>query len=157
MHCCWPALVAMLMGVSLVAGPACAQEMFAGTWQVTDAQPAPWVDGSSSTQPDVNEAMRAGRITFAKDRVDGPPPLGCDRARYETNDVGPDYLFQGGLADPARQAAALGFTSDRIVALSMSCIRDDADIGMDFALVDDNTAMFALDNVIYTMVRTAVQ
>jgi hypothetical protein len=138
----------------VAAGPAAAQEMFAGTWVVVDAKAAPWADGSSGAPPAVDEAMRQGRITFAADRADGPPPLGCEQARYEVVSAGPEYLFQGGLADPATQAAALGFGAGDIVHLSLACVRDAADIGMDFSLVDADTALFALDNIIYRMVRT---
>ena len=98
--------------------PAAAQDAFAGTWAVTDAQPAPWIDGSAVVQ-----------------------------------EVGPDYLFEGGLTDPVKQAAALGFTSQKIVSLSMGCVSNDADIEMDFDLIDHDTAVFALNNVIYKMVR----
>jgi hypothetical protein len=135
-----------------VLRPAAAQEMFAGTWAVVDAQPAPWVDGAGAP-PAVNEAMRQGRITLGADRADGPPPLGCAEPRYEIVRAGPDYLFQGGLSDPAAQAAALGFDAGEIVHLSLACVRADADVGMDFSLVDADTALFALDNVIYRMVR----
>lgn len=137
--------------------PAAAQEMFAGTWAVVDAQPAPWVDGSSAAQPFVNDAVRQGRITFAGERVDGPPPLRCGQARYDVVRAGPEYLFQGGLADPAAQAAALGFGGGEIVHLSLGCVRDGADIGMDFSLIDADTALFALDNVVYRMVREQPQ
>lgn len=133
-------------------GPAAAQKMFAGSWTVVDAQPAPWVDAAAAP-PAVDAAMRQGRITFAADRAEGPPPLGCGQARYEIVRAGPEYLFQGGLADPAAQAAALGFAAGEIVHLSLACVRDNADIGMDFSLVDADTALFALDNVIYRMVR----
>ena len=146
------ALLALLSGVR----PAAAQEMFTGTWAVVEAQPAPWVDTPGSAPP-VNEAMRQGRITLAADRVDGPPPLGCAQPRYEIVRAGPDYLFQGGLSDPAKQAAALGFGAGEIVHLSLACVRDDADIGMDFSLVDEDTALFALDNIIYRMVREQAQ
>jgi hypothetical protein len=147
------ALLALLPEI----GPAAAQVMFAGTWVVDGAQPAPWVDGSSGAQPVVNDAMRQGRITFAADRVDGPPPLGCAQVRYDVVRAGPEYLFQGGLADPAAQAAALGFGGGEIVHLNLGCVRDDADIGMDFSLIDADTAVFALDNVIYRMVREQPQ
>jgi hypothetical protein len=150
------ALIAAGVLLALVLRPAGAQEMFAGSWSVVGAQPAPWVDTPGSAPP-VNEAMRQGRITFAADRVDGPPPLGCAQPRYEIVRAGPDYLFQGGLSDPATQAAALGFGAGEIVHLSLACVRDDADIGMDFSLVDENTALFALDNVIYRMVRQQAQ
>lgn len=137
--------------------PAGAQEMFAGSWVVVDAQPAPWVDGSSGAPPAVNEAVPGGRITFAADRVDGPPPLGCTEPRYQVIEAGPEYLFQGGLGDPTAQAAALGFAPGDIVHLSLGCVRDGADIGMDFSLLDPDTALFALDNVIYRMVRARPQ
>jgi hypothetical protein len=143
------ALLALLPAV----GPAAAQEMFAGTWAVVGAQPAPWVDGAGGAPPPVDGAMRQGRITFAADRVDGPLPLGCTEPRYEVVRAGPEYLFQGGLADPGVQAAALGFGAGEIVHLSLACVRDGADIGMDFSLIDADTALFALDNVIYRMVR----
>src|SRR5262245_20407823 len=142
------ALLALLPGVRSAA----AQEMFAGTWAVVDAQQAPWVDAAGAPAP-VNEAMRQGRITLAADRVDGPPPVGCAQPRYEIVRAGPDYLFQGGLSDPAKQAAALGFGAGEIVHLSLACVRDGADIGMDFSLVDEDTALFALDNVIYRIER----
>jgi hypothetical protein len=156
MRGCHTVIVCALLALSAVR-PAAAQEMFAGTWAVVDAQPAPWVDGSGGSQPFANGAMRQGRITFAADRVDGPPPLGCGEARYEVVKAGPEYLFQGGLADPAAEAAALGFGGGEIVHLSLGCVRDGSDIGMDFSLVDDDTALFALDNVIYRMVRERAQ
>jgi hypothetical protein len=149
--------VAALLLTLAAARLAPAQEAFAGTWDVVDAQPAPWVHGSSGGLPVANEAVRSGRITFAADRVDGPPPLGCTQARYQVIEAGPEYLFQGGLADPAAQAAALGFASGEIVHLSLGCVRDGADIGMDFSLIDPDTALFALDNIIYRMVRAQPQ
>ena len=133
--------------------PAAVQDVFAGGWAVTDAQPAPWVDGSAENQPDIDDAIRHGRFTFGKDSVEGPPPFNCRKVQYTVSEVGPDYLFEGGLTDPAKQAAALGFTSDKIVSLNMGCISSDADIEMDFDLVDRDTAVFALNNVIYRMVR----
>lgn len=134
--------------------PAAAQDAFAGTWAVTDAQPAPWVDGSAQTQPDIDPAVRNGRFTFGKDSLEGPAPFDCKQVQYTVEEVGPEYLFQGGLTDPAKQAAALGFTSQTIVNLNMGCVSNDADIEMDFDLIDHDTAVFALNNVIYRMVRT---
>lgn len=56
-----------------------------------------------------------------------------------------------------KQAAALGFASEKIVSLNMGCVSNDADIEMDFALVDHDTAVFGLNNVIYRMVRAPAQ
>jgi hypothetical protein len=137
----------------LAAWPAAAQDVFAGSWQVIDAQPAPWVDGSAQNQPDIEQAIRHSKFTFKKDSVDGPAPFNCKKVQYTLSEVGPDYLFEGGLTDPAKQAAALGFKSDKIVSLNMGCVGNDADIEMDFDLIDHDTAVFALNNVIYKMVR----
>jgi hypothetical protein len=43
------------------------------------------------------------------------------------------------------------------VPSSLPHLRNDADIDMDFALIDHDTAVFALDNVIYKMVRAPTQ
>lgn len=147
---------AILAGSSLFLmcmRPAAAQDVFAGTWAVTDAQPAPWVDSSAGNQPGVDQAIRHGKFTFKKDSVEGPAPFNCKQVQYTVQEVGPDYLFEGGLTDPAKQAATLGFTSQKIVSLSMGCVSSDADIEMDFDLIDHDTAAFALNNVIYKMVR----
>ena len=141
----------------LGSAPALAQDVFAGTWVVSDAQPAPWVDGSAGTQPDIDPAISHGKFTFKKDAVEAPAPFGCKQVQYTLSEVGPDYLFEGGLTDPVKQAAALGFTSQKIVSLNMGCVSNDADIEMDFDLIDRDTAVFALNNVIYKMVRAPAQ
>lgn len=133
--------------------PAVAQEAFAGSWDVVNVQPAPWTQGSSTDKPYINEEIARGRITFMPDSVQGPDFLNCDKAKYEIAKVPPEYLFQGGLTDPAPQAKELGFTGGEILQLGMSCISGDADISMDFDLVSEDTAVFALDNMIYTMKR----
>ena len=137
----------------LPAGPAAAQGVFAGTWQVVDAQPAPWVDGTAATQPDYDKALTHAKITFRKDRLDAPSLLGCRKARYALSKVEPESLFQGGLTDPAKQAAALGFKGTEITSLNFGCASGSADIEMDFALADHDTAFFALNNVLYKMSR----
>jgi hypothetical protein len=141
----------------LCARPAAAQDAFAGSWAVTDAQPAPWVDGSAQNQPNIDPAIRHGKFTFKKDSVDGPKPFNCKKVQYTLSEVGPDYLFEGGLTDPVKQAAALGFKSQKIKSLNMGCVSNDADIEMDFDLIDHDTAVFALNNVIYKMVRAPAQ
>jgi hypothetical protein len=137
------------------AGTAHAQGEFAGAWKVVDAKPAPWVDTSPMNQPDINQALRHAQIVFRKKSVDGPQPLGCRKVQYTRSAVEPEELFQGGLTDPAAQASALGFRDERIESLNVGCLRSDADLEMDFAMVDHNTLVFALNNVIYRMKRVA--
>lgn len=152
MHIGW-GLSFCTLPFALAVLPAGAQENFAGTWTVVEARVAPWVDPAETPQPQADPAMAKGTITITRDSIAGPPPLACKKAQYEVKDVGPDFLFEGGLSDPGPQAKALGFTSDKIIAVSMGCVSGAADIGMDFALIDDDTAVFALDNIIYRMKR----
>jgi hypothetical protein len=151
------AVVAAGIGLIVKAGPASAQDAFAGSWDVVDVQPAPWVDAASGNQPMLNEEVARGRITFMADSVQGPGFLNCDKAHFEIAKVPPEYLFQGGLTEPVRQAKELGFQGGEILQLSMSCMSGDADIGMDFDLVDADSAVFALDNMIYKMQRVKAE
>jgi hypothetical protein len=122
------ALFPMLFGA-----PARAQGVFAGRWTVVEAKAAPWVDASAQNHPDFDPAFQHAQIVFLKSRVEGPAPLGCAKVQYTLSKVVREDLFQGALTDPARQAAALGFKSGRIVSLNLGCLRSDADLEMDFA------------------------
>ena len=133
--------------------PAAAQEAFAGSWDVINAQPAPWVGESSDSKPYLNEEIVRGRITFMADSVQGPAFLNCDEANYQLLKVPPAGLFQGALTDPQNQAKELGFKEGEITQLRMQCASGNADIEMDFDLVSEDTAVFAVDNIIYTMRR----
>jgi hypothetical protein len=128
---------------------------FLGTWKVAEAKVAPWI-GASDPMPAANPQMRNATFTFAAASVTAPEPLGCAAAVYDVKTVGPEFLFEGGLTDPKAQARALGFTSDTFPALSFRCDRPDADVSMDYAMADNNTIVFALDNFIYTLKRTSV-
>jgi hypothetical protein len=136
------------------AMPAAAQGVFAGAWQVVDAQTAGWVKPGDSYKPTIDEKFRHATFVFKKDRLVAPAPFNC-KAHYEIKIVEPGYLFQGAFDqdDPEGHAKALGFTSDKITNLEFSCMRNDADIEMDFHLVDRDTAIFGLNNVIYRMKR----
>src|SRR5262249_2541068 len=96
-------LAGLFLGLSCSA-PAVAQDVFAGTWVVTDAQPAPWVDATAGTQPDIDQTIRRGTFTFKNDSIEGPAPFDCKKVQYTISEVGPDYLFEGGLTDPVPQA-----------------------------------------------------
>ncbi len=146
-------VAALASAAVLQMRPAIAQESFTGSWDVVDVQPAPWIQGSSTDKPYVNEEIARGRITFMQDSVQGPGFLDCDKATYEINKVPLEFLFQGALTDPARQAKELGFNGGEILQLSMACASGDADISMDFDILNENTAVFALDNMIYSMKR----
>jgi hypothetical protein len=146
-------LAAMAVALAMSAGCASAGDNpFLGQWTVAEALPGPWV--GPNVRVGVNPKIMNAKITFAATRVDAPEPLGCAKAVYELKTVGPEFLFEGGLTDPKLQARGLGFTTDTFPAMHFSCDRPDADVSMDYALADANTAVFALDNIIYTMKRT---
>jgi hypothetical protein len=148
----WISLGAAALALGVAIAQAAETNPFLGEWTVTDAQLGPWVQPHD--HPAVNASILNAKIRFTATRVEGPQPMGCDRAVFEVKTVPPEYLFEGGLTDPKRQARDLGFTSDTITALEQGCDRPDADIEMSYALVSDNIAVFALDNYIYTMKRT---
>lgn len=138
-----------------VAGamPAAAQGVFAGTWKVVDAQVAGWVK-PGEPKPDTDPAFAHATFVFQKDRLIAPSPFNC-KAHYDIKTVDPGYLFQGAFDDndPEGHAKALGFTSDKILNLDFACLRSDADIEMDFHLVDHDTIVFGLNDIIYRMKR----
>lgn len=147
------AVLGLAASLMLRPGLADAAAPFAGSWDVIDVQPAPWVE--ADYKGPVNEEIAKGRITFMGNSVQAPGFLNCDKAKFELSTVPPEYLFQGGLSDPQKQAAALGHKGGEIQNLAMSCDRSDADVYMDFSLIDADLMVFALDNMIYRLTRVA--
>jgi len=140
--------IALLL--ALVAVPLQAREMripFYGVWMISQARPAPWVDPANATDPYLNRRLVGRKVIFLWDAIDAPPPLGCDRPNYRMVEVPPDGLFQGNLTQPVLQAHALGFRAGAPV----TTLQTDCEHFIDFHFVNHTTAMFALDNVIYTL------
>ena len=129
-----------------------AESPMSGAWKVVEANVAPWVDGKSA-KPEIDPKIANAKLIFTENSVQGPHPLGCAKAKFTVSAVGAEYLFQGGLKNPKPDAAALGFKVEKITSVNESCLRTDADVEMDFALIDQDTAVFGLDNVIYKMKR----
>lgn len=117
----------------------------AGGWRVVDAVTAPWAKGTMPTP------MKHRHVVFAPAAVRSGTVLDCGQARYETRALPPEGLFQGGLAPEraADLAASLGLPGPEIATVLLTC-----DAGLfDFHLGRDGKALFALDNVIYTLDR----
>ena len=146
-------ILACLSVVLFSVTPAWASPLL-GNWKVTDAKVAPWYDGNGA-KPDIDPKLAHATLVFAKDSVKGPDPLGCKKVKYTASTVAPDYLFEGGLRNPKADAAALGFKNDKITSINAGCIRSDADLEMDYAFIDNDTAVFGLNDIIYTMKRAA--
>ena len=79
--------------------------------------------------------------------------LNCDKPSYAVNIVSPRGLFEGNLPDPGKDATELGFASSEISTMTFTCVSGTADVSLNFAMIDDDTIMLGLDNVLYTLKR----
>jgi hypothetical protein len=143
----------------LVAAAACAPKApananpFLGTWTVTDAKAAPWYDGVNGAVPAIDPEFMGKTIVFAEKTASGSPVVACDNAVYTITMVGPDMLFEGALKNPAADAAALGFKSDKIKTLNESCDVSTGDMELDFPMVDSDTLLLGVNSMVYTLKR----
>ena len=134
---------AALLGVP---GTLSAQGVFVGRWTVQSWQIAPWVDDTARHGVAPDSALLNATVSFGRKGVTAPPPLGCPEAKFEIEDAPIENLFEGGLTDPKSQGAALGFHGATVKTLVPGC-------EIEYHLRDPRTALFALNNVVYTMVR----
>jgi hypothetical protein len=119
-----------------------------GTWTVTSAEPAPWADAKEKPVASDLKALIGHSVSFQRDKIDAPPPLGCRKPHYQIKQYTSDMLFQGGLDKPDKQAATLGFKDKTIKTLETGC-----DGAIDFHFVDADDTLFALNNRIYKIER----
>lgn len=124
---------------------------FFGEWAVSAAKIAPWWDGKGD-EPAADPAF-ASNVVLGSNKSGGPPLLNCDTPNYEVNMTSPRGLFEGNLPDPGKDATDLGFKSSEISALTFTCASGAADVSLNFAMIDDDTIMLGLDNVLYTLKR----
>lgn len=143
----WPiaGLTALAASAPARAAP---DPTYLGDWLVTEAHPAPWVDAKDPAAARADDHLIGRRVTYTPTRIVAPPPLACSRPRYRWIAVPPENLFQGGLTAPASQAAMLGFRTSAIPTLEAGC-----EGFIDFHVTEAGTALFALNNNIYTLRR----
>lgn len=128
------------------------QNPFFGGWAMTSAKVAPWWGGKGE-EPAADPAFSTN-IILGANKTSGPALLDCDKPKFAVNIISPRGLFQGNLPDPGKNATDLGFKSSEISSLNFSCGENDKDVSLDFPMLDDDTIMLGLDNVIYTFKRT---
>jgi hypothetical protein len=140
----------------LAAVPAQAQGVFAGSWIVTKAEDAPWVGPKNDLKPHYEPALKNAVMTFHPKRVDAPSWFACLKPHYAITELEPESLFEGGLDDadrgmttPKESAAKLGFVGTKFPTLETGCAE------LSFHLATPDTILFALNNVVYTLKRTA--
>lgn len=122
---------------------------FMGGWVITEAKPAPW---SATPAGPPNAELIDKKLIFTRSTLEGPAPFACTKANFWSEPMPAQNLFSGNLTEVEKQARDLGFTSRRIVILSVSCLNTETAVP-DFALVDEHTAMFAIGDYIYVMKR----
>jgi hypothetical protein len=133
--------------LSAVTSAQASEPDFYGPWLITGAQVAPWArPGHDAFDTAEQHRLIGAKVIYGKARITGPPPLGCVKPHYRQFDASPDYLFQGVLPDPVPQARTLGFRLRAIPTLETGC-----EGAIDFHFVDSRTALFGLNNMIYTL------
>jgi hypothetical protein len=138
-----PAAAALLLSAPApAAGPT-----FYGAWLITEAHVAPWAKaGESAFSEEEQHRLVGSKVIYRRTRIEGPSPLGCAKPRDRMLEYPPDFLFQGTLTDPDAQAQALGFHQHMTPTLETGC-----EGWIDFHFVDPATALFGLNNMIYTL------
>ena len=125
---------------------------FFGAWSMISAKVAPWWDGTGE-EPAADPAFGT-KIILGANKTAGPDILHCDAPKYTVSIISPRTLFEGNLPDPGKNATELGFKSSEITTVNFSCSENSRDVSLDFPMIDDDTIMLGLDNVIYTFTRT---
>ncbi|MES2299962.1 MAG: hypothetical protein V4582_23190 [Pseudomonadota bacterium] len=143
---------------SLCWQPCAAQGVFAGAWDVVGAQDAPWLAARKELKAHPEPLLRKAHFEFGAHRLGAPGWMGCKKPKYEMMSLPFDNLFEGGLSDPdhglnnpAQLASKLGFTAEPVPSMLTGCTE------LLFHLVDKDTAVFGLNNMIYTLRRAAAR
>ncbi len=124
---------------------------FFGTWEIKAARIAPWWDGQGE-EPAADPAYT--KLSLDAAATSGPPVLTCDKPSYMTDIKPLRGLFEGLLPEPDKDAAALGLTETSPTVLTFSCAAGAVDVEAQFVMVDLDTILLGIDNVIYTYTRT---
>lgn len=147
----WTAIL-VAMAVS-TAAHAQQQHSLIGTWEIVEAQPAPWTpENQRASLAAQGKRMLKQTITFGPSEVVSKnKSLACRRAEYEPTDYEADAMFQGNLPEPnpTAHAVRLGFKKGEVPGVDLKCTTG----VYSYHFRDRNTALTALSNVIYTLKR----
>ncbi|WP_395016519.1 hypothetical protein [Dongia sp.] len=150
-------LAALLCAASL-SGAKAEEAFYLGQWKITGAAPGPWIKSDAELFPDEMKSLVGQTITIKSDAIEGPGGFPCKGPKYEVMEGGPDMLFQGAFGemqsqnaanDPQKLAEQVGFAGTQYRTVMTGC-----EFAVDFSFGEDkDTAMFALDNAVYTLKR----
>jgi len=138
----------------IVPAPGHAQQQpLIGTWEIVEAQPAPWTPENQHASLTAEGKRLLKQIsTFAPNEVISKhKALACRRAQYEPTDYEADAMFQGNLPEPNPTAAAirLGFKKGEVPGVDLKCTSG----AYSYHFRDRNTVLTARSNVIYMLKR----
>jgi hypothetical protein len=147
-------VIAWLMSASFCFA---ADAFYVGTWKIVSAAPAPWVD-SSERKPDLEESktLTGAIVKIEAKRIVGPRQVACADPKYKLKTYPVDMLFQGSFGemkqrdrsvDMAKAAASAGFRS----GTTWKTLETGCETEVDFHFIDQTTAAFGLNNVVYTL------
>jgi len=129
------------------------QQPLIGTWEIVEAQPAPWTpENQHASLTAEGKRLLKQIITFAPNEVISKhKALACRRAQYEPTDYEADAMFQGNLPEPNPTAAAirLGFKKGEVPGVDLKCTSG----AYAYHFRDRNTVLTARSNVIYMLKR----
>ena len=124
-----------------------------GRWQIEAAAVGPWVapENFHTVKEDAVRRLLKQRVTFEATAVKSREPLlACKDPRYEPTRIRPAGLFQGGLPEPQGDIArSLGLPDGIVPGVDVACSNG----GFSYHFRDNDTALVAFDNVIYTLKR----
>ena len=129
-------------------------KLFYGAWQVTNATVASFYSGDGA-KPAADPDLMGKTVVFTPISASGSKVLACPKTIYSAAKVPTDFLFEGNLKNPVKDAAELGFKGEEIVSLNEGCDTKDGDLEFDFPMVDQDTILLGLNNMIYTLKRVA--
>ena len=149
-----PALAALALLSADPTGARAQDISIFGTWEIVEAAPGPWTEESQRAALTAQgKHMLKTVITFSNGKVASRhKAFNCTRAvLYEPNALDADTIFSGNLPEPNPTAAALrlGFKRGEVKGVDVRCLK----AKYTFHFRDANTAMFNLDNIIYTLKR----
>ena len=154
---CGAALAALLCASSLSTASA-EDAFYLGQYKITQVVKAPWAKSDAELVPEEMKSLVGQTITIKSNGIAGPGSFPCSDAVYQVMEGGPDMLFQGMFGqmhdenatnDPQKLAEQVGFTGTQYWTVLTGC-----EFAVDFSFgTDKNTAMFALNNAVYTMKR----
>jgi hypothetical protein len=132
-----------------------ADPFYIGKWKVDSAVTAPWSKPEWPPNLPEKKMLVGTTVIFSAREIQGTRQFACKAPHYRVTDYPADMLFQGMFGemrdkdhsvDPDKVAATLGFRGKSWKTLETGCGNE-----LDFHFVDDNTAEFGLNNLIYTL------